>query len=102
MVDMLDDALDLELEVGRLALQVLPTRDHHDGVERHAQDAAALDHRLDLVVRELPVPGSERAAILVAGPERPIVNVERVPEALIAQMRDIEDDAELLHLLEKV
>ena len=46
--------------------------------------------------------GRERAAVLMAGPERAVVEVERVPEAFVAEVRDVENDAEPLHLLEQI
>ena len=49
VVDVLADALDLQLEVGGLAPQVHPAGDHHDGVERHAQHATAVDDGFNLV-----------------------------------------------------
>ena len=57
-------------EILRLRALVRPAVDHHDGVEGHADDRAALDERLDLLVGELAVPVGQRAAIVMAGPER--------------------------------
>ena len=94
MVDVIADPLDFQLEVGRLAAQMRPAGNHHDGIEGHAQDAAPLNHRLDLIVRELTVPRSQRAAVLMTGPQRPVVNIERIPEAFVAQMRHIQDDSQ--------
>ena len=54
--------------------------------------------RADLIVAELPVVRHERAAVVVAGPDGPAESVERLPEAVVAQVGGVEDDSEPLHL----
>ena len=85
----------------RLAAEVLPARDHHDRVERHAQHAAPFDDRADLVVGELAIPGGEGAAVLVRGPDWSVEDLEGLPEVLVAEMGDIENHPEAIHLFEE-
>ena len=58
--------------------------------------------RADLLVGELPVVRDQRAAVRVARPHRPREHVERLPEALVAEVRRVEDDAEPIHLAQQL
>src|SRR5215472_15540346 len=78
-----------------------PTVDHHNGVEGHADHRPALDDRFDLLVCELPVPVSQRAAVVMAGPQRPGVAPQRILETLVAEMGHIQNDSQPLHLFEQ-
>ena len=44
----------------------------------------------------------ERAAVRVARPHRAAEVIQSVAEALVAQVRDVEDDAEALHLAQQL
>ena len=73
----------------------------HPGVERRADDGAALDQPLDLVVGELPLVRHQRAAVVMAGQHRAAVDLQRLVEALVGQVRHVEDHADAFHLLEQ-
>ena len=73
----------------------------HPGVEGRADDGAAADQPLDLVVGELPLVGDQGPAVVMAGQDRAAVDVERLVEALVGQVRHVEDHADALHLLQQ-
>src|SRR2546425_8969155 len=52
----------------------------HPVVERRADDPAALDDEANLVVGELTVAGDEGAAVVVAGEDRPVEDLQRSEE----------------------
>ena len=70
VVDVVDDAGDCDQVARRLQPNVAGME--HPVVERRADDPAALDDEADLVVGELTVAGDERAAVVVAGEDRPV------------------------------
>ena len=59
----------------------------------------ALDHALDHVVVELAIAGHQRAAVRVAGQDRSLEEIERLVEALVGQVGDVQDHPELVHHL---
>src|SRR5690606_30789632 len=71
------------------------------GIQRPAYYGAAGDQLLYLVVAELAVMIYQRAAIVVAGPYMPVEMIQRVPEAVIAEMRGIQDNVKALHFLQQ-
>ena len=79
-----------------------PAVNHHDGVKGHADHRASLDQRPDLIVSELAIPVRQSAAIVVARPNRSGVVSQRIPEAFIAKMRGIENDAQPFHLFQQL
>ena len=80
----------------------MPAVDHHDRIERHADDCTPLDEFHDLFVGELAVPIREGAAIVMARPHGAAEMIERIAHGLIAEVRDIEDDAEPFHFLQQL
>lgn len=102
VINVVTDALDPEVEVAGLGAVMDPAGDHHDGVEGHSDDGAALDEGLDLVVGELAVPVGEGAAVVVAGPDVAREPFEGVPEAFVAEVSGVQDDAKAFHFLEEV
>ena len=63
---------------------------------------APRDQLLDLLVVELAVAGNELATVLVAGPDGAVVMLKGLPEALVAQVRGVENDVEPVHLREQL
>src|SRR5688500_8745999 len=57
----------------------------HPRVEDRADDRAAPDELVQLLVGELAVVRHEGAAIRVAGPQRPAEVIEGIPQALVAE-----------------
>ena len=55
----------------------------------------------NLLVRELPAVRDQRPAVVVARPHRPPEQLEALPEALVAEVRHVEDDVQPLHLAEQ-
>src|SRR5690606_14065131 len=53
-----------------------PTRYEHPGVEYRADHAAAFAQPADLLIRELPIPRNQCPAIVVAGPYRPLIEIQ--------------------------
>ena len=78
-----------------------PAGHEHPRVERRADHGVALDEIADLVVGELAVVRHQRAAILWLAHTGPLKVIQRLPEAVIAEVSDIEDDAEPLHLAQQ-
>ena len=64
--------------------------------------APRCDQLADLIVGELAVVRHERAAVGVAGPDRPAKVIERVAEALVAEVGHVEDHAQPLHLAQQL
>ena len=78
-----------------------PSRDDHPGVERRADDRAAVDERADLLVVELPLVGtSERQLLWLAqtGPSKD----RAPPESFVGEVGGVEDDAQPLHLAQQL
>ena len=65
-------------------------------------DRAAFNERLDLLVAELAVVRREGAAVRVARPDRAVKMFERLPEAIVAQMRRVEDQPEAVDLAKQL
>ena len=98
VVDVVDQAVERDAGALRRRLAAHPAGHDHPGVEGGADDRAAGDELAELVVVELAVVVDDRAAVRVAGPHRPAEMIERVAEALVAEMRGIENHAEPIHL----
>ncbi len=79
-----------------------PVRHDHPGVERRANHRTAVDQLADLIVGELAVVVDQRAAVRVARPDRSAKVIQRVAEAVVAQVGRVEDDAETLHLAQQL
>ena len=79
-----------------------PVRHDHPGVERGADDRAARDQLADVLVRELAIVRDDRAAVGMARPDRAAEVVERVAEAVVAEVRRVEDDVQPLHLAQQL
>ena len=74
-----------------------PARHHHPRIEGATDHGAAADQCLDHLVGELPVVVDEGAAVIVAGPDRPGEEVERLPEGCVAEVRGVEDHPQSIH-----
>src|SRR5687768_14043490 len=100
MVDVIDDVLDRKPHLFRFRFAALPARNHHPSIENSADDCAACDEGLDLIVRELAVVIDKSPTIVMARPNWSAEMIKRFPKAVIAEVRCIEDDSEAIHLLE--
>ena len=69
----------------------------HPYIERHANHAAALDDRANLLVAELALVWHEGAAVVVTGDHHPCKNLQRFPEAPIREVGEIENHADFSH-----
>ena len=101
VVNVVADFLDAEAELLRRGAFVRPAMDHHDCIECHADDSAACDEFADLFIGELAVPVCERTAVMMARPDGAAEMIQRVAHGFVAEVRDIEDDAEPLHFLQQ-
>src|SRR5260221_594564 len=63
-----------------------------------ADDTVACGQRADHLIAQLAIGGNERAAIRVAGDHRSGECVQRLPEALLRHVAEVEDHAQALHL----
>ena len=98
VVNVVSQVLEAEIEICRLGTVVTPTVNHHDRIHRHTDDCVATDEFANLVVGELPIPVGQSAAVGMTGPNGPGKPIQGIPEGLITQMGDIEDQAQSLHL----
>ncbi len=97
VIDMLHNAFDLQVRRGGCRSAAHPAGVHHPGIESHPDHGLAPDQREDLFIAELPVSGHERPAIVVAGPNRAVEQVQRLPEGLLRQVRGVQHNAQLAH-----
>ena len=72
-IDVVDDRLKRDAGRFRRALAPRPARHEHPRVERRADDAAAFDQGLDLIVGQLSLMRHDRPAIGMARPDRPAI-----------------------------
>ena len=98
VIDVVGDGL--ERDAGTLGRRRAadPAGDEHPGVERRADDRAARDELPELFVGELALVRHQRPAVRVARPHRPAKMIHGVAEAVVAQVRGVEDHPEALHL----
>ena len=101
VVDVLDHFLELELRGFGGGLSANPAGDHHPRIERRADDGAATEEFLELIVGELAVVRRQGAGIGVAGPDGSVEDVERFAEARVAEVRGVEDDLQPIHFRQK-
>ena len=66
-----------------------------------ADDAGALDDRLEVIVGELALVRDEGAAVVVAGQYWSVIVVQCFPEGLVGQMSQGEDNAGFFHFLQQ-
>ena len=83
MVDVVGDVAERDGVPGFLT--VLIARLEHPGVEAGADDGAALDEQLDLLIGVLAVAGDDDAAIVMAGEDRAGKEIDRLAEQSQAQ-----------------
>ena len=86
----------------RGALAADPAGDDHPRVEGEADDGVALGEEAEVFVGELALMRDEGAAEVVAGPDGAVEEIEGFHEAFVAEVGDVEEDAEALHLAEEV
>src|SRR5207302_5782316 len=58
--------------------------------------------RLDLLIAELAVVRHQRATVLMTRPDSAVKQVQRFPEAIVAEMRHVEDHTQPFDLLEQL
>src|SRR5215203_2143892 len=102
VVGVIEQPIERHARVLGCARPALPAGNGHPRIERHADDGASLDEGTDLVIRELPVVRHEGTTVRMAGPHGTAKCVERLPEALVAEMRRVEDHPEPLHLAQEL
>lgn len=101
VIDVIDECLEFQVGGLRRGLAANPTWDEHPRVEHGTDDGVSLDEHLKLVIGELAVMRNERAGIGMAGPDGTGEVIERFPEAFVAQVSGVEDDAQAIHLVEQ-
>src|SRR5690348_2869949 len=99
MIDVIRDRLERN-HLGR-SLPAHPAWIEHPAIKSGADDSGARNKLADLIIRQLPIARHQRTAIMVTGQHRPAKQVERLGHASIAKVRDIENHAEPLELLEQ-
>jgi len=102
VVDVVDLVFESHAEGLGTGLADFPAGHDHPGVEDRAEDGAAVEEGLDLLVAELASVGDEGSAVLVAGPDGAVEVVEGFPEAIVAQVGGVEDDVEAFHFREEL
>jgi hypothetical protein len=102
MIDVIDEGGEVEVRGLRGGLAAGPVGEHHPRVEADADDGAAGGEGAELVVGELALMGDERARIVVTGPDGAAVAVEGLPEAVVAEVGDVEDEAEVVGGAEEI
>ncbi len=102
MVDVIRHRLQRDAQGLRSAAAPLPSGHQHPGIEHGTDDGVACNQLAKLIVGELPVVRHEGAAVRVAGPDRPVEMIKGLPEAVVAEVGDVEDDAQPLHLPEEL
>src|SRR5436190_21278642 len=100
-IDVIDHAFELQsCRLGR-GFAAHPAGHEHPGIERNADNSAAVNQRSKLFVAELPQVGHERPAILMTCPDRAGKAIERFLETLVIEMSHIENHSEPLDFLEQ-
>ena len=102
VIDVRDHGVQGDAGALRRRLAARPAGHQHPGVEGSADDRAARHELTQLLVRELAIVRDEGAAVGVARPYRPAETVERFTQAVVAQMGDVEDQPEALHLAQEI
>ena len=100
------DVIDHGLECGLRGLLVTgdvapPLRIEHPRIKRRADHPTACDNGADHFVCQLPLPGRERAAIVVACRHRAVVIIENLPKRLIGRMGQIHNNARYFERVEQ-
>src|SRR5687767_10894424 len=91
MIDVLHEFFEAEIGGLRSCLSPFPARYDHPGVERDTDDRVALHQRTKHIVTQLSLVRHKCPGVMMTGPNRSFENRQRLPEARIAQMREVED-----------
>ncbi len=100
VVDVVRDRVQTD-DLPRIAAD-LPSGVKHPGVQGHADDRAAPQQPLDLLVGKLAVTGHQRPAVVVAGHHRPPKAIQGLEEAGLGEMGHVENHAQLLELSQEL
>ena len=92
VVDMICRVFDFHQ--ARICFAAFPPGIKHPCVECGADDRVSRNKIFDLFVGELAFSRNERAAVVMAGDDRTVVNIQRVCERFVGKMSDIEDHAD--------
>ena len=91
VVDVADDLV----EPGRLeVVQAVLAQERHGEV--HADDAARVANRVELRVRQVPGRRAQRMCVRVRRDDGLVADLDDVPEALLVQVRYVDEDPELV------
>ena len=90
----------LQRDAGVVHRLAVPERRQHPVVERGADHPAARGQRPDLIVVQLPVVIAQRAAAVVGSQHRAAESLQRLPERLLGQMADVQQDSLPFHRLQ--
>src|SRR5687768_13076134 len=99
MIDVIDDPFNGKANFLGFGFAALPSWNHHPCVEDRANDSAAVNQRFNLFIGELAIVIHQRAAVVMARPDWAGIMIERLPEAIVTEMRGIENDSKALHFL---
>ena len=76
----------------------LPAGDNHPSVEGNTDDGTPISQSLDLLIGELARIVRKSPTIVVTGPDGTLEKIESLPEGLVAQVGDVEDESQPVHL----
>jgi hypothetical protein len=97
VVDVVGNRGDREASLVRRRFAADPAGDHHPGVERPADNGLAANQLLELLVAELPLMRHQGPAVVVAGPDWPVEQIQGLPKSFVGQMRHVEGHAQPPH-----
>ena len=101
VVELFDERLEVHPGELRRGLAAMPPRQSIHASSAMRDHCVPRGQGPNLVVAELALMRDEGPAVVVAGPEWTAESLERFPEAVVAEMRDIENDPEAADLLEQ-
>ena len=102
VVDLIDNMLQCDPGGLGRGLAADPSWDEHPRVKGDPDHRVSRGERFELVVAELPRMRHQRAAILVARPDRAVKEFEGFPKAVVAQMGEIKNKFQTIHFAQQI